>query len=74
MIVSNSYLCSIKTFIGDLDGAFRDRVCSDCGWSIATFYRKIKDQQSLTSAERLAIQNIAKQFAKQITSLANKEL
>ena len=74
MIITNSYLCSIKTFIGELDGAFRDRACSDCGWSIATFYRKIKARQTLTSAERLAIQNITKQFAKQINLLANKEL
>ena len=72
MEVEDSFLSTVAGYVVEMDHEFRRRVCLDCGWSTATFYRKIKPGQSFTPAEKQAIQNIAKQMAKQLISHANR--
>lgn len=72
MEVVASFLSTLAAYVLEMDQEFKRRVCLDCGWSIPTFYRKIKPGQLLTPAEKQAIQNIAKQMAKQLTSHANQ--
>ncbi|MGX5820670.1 hypothetical protein ACWKWU_20920 [Chitinophaga lutea] len=72
MEVAESYLSALGAYVVAIDSEFRRRVCLDCGWSTATFYRRIKPGQVLTAAEKLAIQNIVKQITKDLNTLANK--
>ena len=43
---------------------FRDKVVEECGWSVPTFYRKMRDQKSLSNAEKDKILQIALQCVK----------
>lgn len=72
METAESYLSELAAYVVAIDSEFKKRVCLDCGWSTATFYRRIKPGQMLTQAEKLAIQNIIKQTVKNLTALANK--
>lgn len=45
----------------DLAGLFRARVCRECGWSEATYYRRMKivNKGALSNAEREKIRSVA---------------
>lgn len=54
---------SFKTWYDSLPAneqiAIRDRILSDCEWSKPTFYRMLKNDNSMTKLEKIAINAIA---------------
>ncbi|SIO53558.1 hypothetical protein [Chitinophaga niabensis] len=53
-----SYLGFLYYQFLDLSLSFRERVCTECGWSEATFYRKAKSKKGLSKADKERIMNI----------------
>lgn len=45
-------------FVG-LPNSFRDKVLEECSWSVPTFYRKMRDSQSMSNAEKEKVLQIA---------------
>jgi hypothetical protein len=44
-------LCYLNDFTVDIHIKFREKVCLECCWSIATYYRKIRSKNNISDAE-----------------------
>jgi len=42
-----------------LPNSFRDKVLEECSWSVPTFYRKMRNSQSMSNAEKEKVLQIA---------------
>lgn len=75
-------LFGIHEELGRFQEEFRKRVCKDCNWSEATYYRKMRSpgfpgsrrrNSLLSTAEKEKIISIRKEIFKEIIEEVNKE-
>ncbi|MGN7719438.1 hypothetical protein [Chitinophaga sp. 22620] len=69
---SNNLLLDLHAEMVQLPKSFRDRVCKECGWSEATFYRKAKGTYPFSNAERDKILAVGDGLLKRIRERSNK--
>jgi hypothetical protein len=51
-------------FLIQLPKSFRAKVCEECGWSEATFYRKARGKNTFSKAEKDKIASICDELVK----------
>jgi hypothetical protein len=56
-----SHLAAAYKNLLNLHNVFRQRVCEECGWSEATFYRYLRQPMNCSKAERNSIEAIFNQ-------------
>lgn len=82
MNMSTNVLLQIHTVFSKLPITFRERVCEECNWSLPTFYRKMRTQDTerdgkvlpaLSNAEKKTIMQLMGEVYSQ-TDIEIKEL
>lgn len=58
--------------INNLPPQFRAALCEDCGWSMPTFYRKLRETKKITKAEFNASISLARNIGQTLISFADK--
>lgn len=68
-----------KELLSNVSGIFKDReqefkkmVCCQCGWSEATYYRKRKNSENLSVADKTVIHAVLHEILEDITEKINK--
>lgn len=65
-------LDAISVAFRQLDDQFRKKVCEECGWSEATYYRKRKVTSRLSPAESATMLRIARQLVNNLNKSVSK--
>ncbi len=63
------FFLNLHAYFHDAPSIFKKEVCQACGWSEATYYRKVKVGGQFTEAEKDAIIAIGKRLAKKGAAL-----
>ncbi|RPD42967.1 hypothetical protein [Chitinophaga barathri] len=63
---------SISVAFRQLDNQFRKKVCKECAWSEATYYRKRKLAGRLSPAEITTMLNITQQLISHLNKTISK--
>jgi|GEM_PF-1952154 len=72
LLPPNNLLHATHVLFTQVMNCFRDKVVEECGWSVPTFYRKMRDQKSLSNAEKDKILQIALMSVKQQYDFCSK--
>lgn len=54
--------------------SFREKVCEECGWSEATFYRKAKGGNTFSNAEKDKIISVSSEVVKEVITTKDSYL
>lgn len=66
--LSDNSLQDVHRRLGKAAKIFRQRVCTECGWSETTFYRKVKGENQCSNAEKEKIAAVLTEVLKNIMS------
>ncbi|RAJ03849.1 hypothetical protein LX64_02726 [Chitinophaga skermanii] len=70
---TKNILQDAHNFVLGIPKSFRDRVCEECGWSEATFYRRAKSKNGFSNAEREKIISVMNQILRKSMLLQQKK-